>query len=83
MDVGGTSDPYVRVYICPDKLKTCETKVLKNTLNPVFNELFKFKVGPTSPRETSTSTSPIPLPPALSSDIQGVPPEVDGGDAGL
>lgn len=45
MDLGGTSDPYVRVYILPDKTRTCETKVLRNTLDPVFNEQFKFQVG--------------------------------------
>lgn len=45
MDLGGTSDPYVRVYILPDKTKTCETKVFRNTLVPVFNEQFKFQVG--------------------------------------
>lgn len=44
MDVGGSSDPYVKVYILPDKSRTCETKVLRNTLNPVFNEQFKFQV---------------------------------------
>ncbi|KAJ0029300.1 hypothetical protein NQD34_004297 [Periophthalmus magnuspinnatus] len=44
MDLGGSSDPYVRVYICPDKDKTCETKVLKNTLKPVFNEQFTFQI---------------------------------------
>lgn len=46
MDVGGTSDPYVKVYLLPDKTKTCETKVLKNTLNATFNETFTFQVGP-------------------------------------
>lgn len=44
MDLGGSSDPYVRVYVCPDKNKTCETKVLKNTLKPVFNEQFNFQI---------------------------------------
>lgn len=44
MDLGGSSDPYVKVYIIPDKNKTCETKVFKNTLNPVFNEQFNFPV---------------------------------------
>ncbi|XP_077373937.1 synaptotagmin VIII isoform X2 [Festucalex cinctus] len=44
MDLRGTSDPYVKVYILPDKTKTCETKVLKNTLNAVFNETFNFQV---------------------------------------
>ncbi|CAL8360424.1 unnamed protein product [Lota lota] len=44
MDLGGTSDPYVKVYICPSKTKTFETKVHRNTLTPVFNELFTFQV---------------------------------------
>lgn len=44
MDLDGASDPYVRVYILPDKTKTCETKVFRNTLEPVFNEQFKFQV---------------------------------------
>lgn len=46
MDLGGTSDPYVRVYILPEKSKTYETKVFRSTLNPVFNEQFTFQVGP-------------------------------------
>ncbi|CAL1592022.1 unnamed protein product [Knipowitschia caucasica] len=45
MDLGVSSDPYVKVYMCPDKNKTCETKVLKNTLKPVFNESFTFQVS--------------------------------------
>ncbi|XP_061898923.1 synaptotagmin VIII [Entelurus aequoreus] len=44
MDVGGNSDPYVKVYLLPDKTKTCETKVLKNRLDAVFNEHFDFQV---------------------------------------
>lgn len=44
MDMGGTSDPYVKVYIMPDKKKKFETKVHRKTLNPVFNETFVFKV---------------------------------------
>uniref|UniRef100_A0A671QVM9 Synaptotagmin-1-like n=1 Tax=Sinocyclocheilus anshuiensis TaxID=1608454 RepID=A0A671QVM9_9TELE len=35
MDLGGTSDPYVKVYILPKKSKTFETKVFRKTLNPV------------------------------------------------
>lgn len=45
MDSGGTSDPYVKVYILPSKTKTCETKVFRKTLNPVFNEQFKYQVN--------------------------------------
>ncbi|KAF7207668.1 synaptotagmin-2 isoform X1 [Nothobranchius furzeri] len=44
MDSGGTSDPYVRVLLHPDKKKKFDTKVHKKTLNPVFNETFVFKV---------------------------------------
>uniref|UniRef100_A0A672QM84 C2 domain-containing protein n=1 Tax=Sinocyclocheilus grahami TaxID=75366 RepID=A0A672QM84_SINGR len=43
MDSGGTSDPYVKVYILPNKSKTYETKVFRKTLNPVFNENFKYQ----------------------------------------
>uniref|UniRef100_A0A4W4ERU5 C2 domain-containing protein n=1 Tax=Electrophorus electricus TaxID=8005 RepID=A0A4W4ERU5_ELEEL len=44
MDSTGTSDPYVKVYILPNKSKTFETKVFRKTLNPVFNEQFKYRV---------------------------------------
>uniref|UniRef100_A0A8B9JAJ3 Synaptotagmin n=1 Tax=Astyanax mexicanus TaxID=7994 RepID=A0A8B9JAJ3_ASTMX len=44
MDMGGTSDPYVKVYLLPDKKKKFETKVHRKTLNPTFNEQFTFKV---------------------------------------
>ncbi|KAL7668516.1 hypothetical protein ACOME3_009214 [Neoechinorhynchus agilis] len=43
MDLGGTSDPYVKIYLIPDKKKKFETKVHRKTLNPVFNETFTFK----------------------------------------
>ncbi|KAI4888836.1 hypothetical protein NFI96_023946 [Prochilodus magdalenae] len=43
MDMGGTSDPYVKVYLLPDKKKKFETKVHRKTLNPTFNEQFTFK----------------------------------------
>ncbi|XP_008192465.2 synaptotagmin 1 isoform X1 [Tribolium castaneum] len=43
LDMGGTSDPYVKVYLLPDKKKKFETKVHRKTLSPVFNETFVFK----------------------------------------
>ncbi|XP_043252036.1 synaptotagmin 1 isoform X2 [Colletes gigas] len=43
LDMGGTSDPYVKVYLLPDKKKKFETKVHRKTLNPAFNETFTFK----------------------------------------
>lgn len=45
MDMCGTSDPYVKVYLMPEKKKKFETKVHRKTLNPIFNETFVFKVG--------------------------------------
>lgn len=40
------SDPYVKVYLLPDKTKSGKrkTKVKKHTLNPVFEEVLKFRV---------------------------------------
>lgn len=46
MDMSGTSDPYVKVYLLPEKKKKYETKVHRKTLNPVFNETFVFKNVP-------------------------------------
>ncbi|XP_062304665.1 synaptotagmin Va isoform X2 [Osmerus eperlanus] len=45
MDMGGTSDPYVKVYMLPDKKKKFETKVQRKNLCPVFNETFSFKIA--------------------------------------
>ena len=47
MDIGGTSDPYVKIYLLPREkhLKKQETKVHRKTLNPVFNETFKYEVS--------------------------------------
>ena len=46
MDIGGTSDPYVKIYLLPREkhLKKQETKVHRKTLDPVFNETFKYEV---------------------------------------
>ncbi|KAK2581887.1 hypothetical protein KPH14_002348 [Odynerus spinipes] len=46
LDMGGTSDPYVKVYLLPDKKKKFETKVHRKTLSPVFDETFTFKNVP-------------------------------------
>lgn len=49
MDVGGSSDPYVKLYLLPDKKKKFETKVHRKTLEPNFNETFTFKVNCNTP----------------------------------
>jgi len=45
MDLGGVSDPYVKVFLLPETkgIKKFETKVHRKTLNPFFNETFQFK----------------------------------------
>ncbi|KAG8257221.1 Synaptotagmin-9 [Homalodisca vitripennis] len=43
-DVTGSSDPYVKVYLLPDRKKKFQTKVHRKNLNPVFNETFIFSV---------------------------------------
>jgi hypothetical protein len=43
MDMGGTSDPYVRVTLLPDKKHRLETKIKRRTLNPRWNETFYFE----------------------------------------
>lgn len=67
LDMGGTSDPYVKVFLLPDKKKKYETKVQKKTLNPAFNETFTFKVGPAS--ITRTLCPPPVLSPGCCSPV--------------
>lgn len=55
LDMGGTSDPYVKVYLMPDKKKKFETKVHRKTLSPVFNETFTFKASPAREQVCITS----------------------------
>lgn len=42
-DVTGSSDPYIKVYLLPDRKKKFQTKVHRKNLNPVFNESFIFR----------------------------------------
>ncbi|XP_050355573.1 synaptotagmin-6-like isoform X2 [Nymphalis io] len=43
-DVLGSSDPYIKVFLLPDRKKKFQTKVHRKNLNPVFNETFLFSV---------------------------------------
>ncbi|KAJ8272306.1 hypothetical protein COCON_G00111650 [Conger conger] len=44
-DFSGTSDPYVKIYLLPDRKTKHQTKVHRKTLNPVFDEVFLFPVS--------------------------------------
>ena len=43
-DIIGKSDPYVRVYLMPGTHMELKTKIVKNNLNPVYNDEFTFTV---------------------------------------
>lgn len=38
----GGCDPYVKLQLLPDKRHKCKTRVLRKTLNPVYDETFTF-----------------------------------------
>ncbi|XP_063074096.1 synaptotagmin-10 [Engraulis encrasicolus] len=43
-DFTGTSDPYVKIYLLPERKKKFQTRVHRKTLNPTFDETFRFPV---------------------------------------
>ncbi|XP_045061079.1 synaptotagmin-7-like isoform X2 [Coregonus clupeaformis] len=45
-DFSGTSDPFVKLYLLPDKKHKLETKVKRKNLNPQWNETFLFEGFP-------------------------------------
>ncbi|XP_056268697.1 synaptotagmin-7b [Pseudoliparis swirei] len=55
MDIGGTSDPYVKVWLMnkDKRVEKKKTVVMKRCLNPVFNESFSFDVPAHVLRETT------------------------------
>ena len=42
-DFNGTSDPYVKILLLPDKRNKLTTKVKRKNLNPRWNETFLFE----------------------------------------
>ncbi|CAH1250346.1 SYT7 [Branchiostoma lanceolatum] len=45
-DFSGTSDPFVKICLLPDKKNKMETKVKRRNLNPHWNETFQFEGFP-------------------------------------
>ena len=45
MDILGKSDPFVQILLIPGKHVEMKTKVIKKNLNPVFDEIIKYKVS--------------------------------------
>ncbi|CAI5777850.1 synaptotagmin-6 isoform X2, partial [Podarcis lilfordi] len=43
-DLCGSSDPYVKIYLLPDRKCKFQTRVHRKTLNPTFDESFQFPV---------------------------------------
>ncbi|XP_077191075.1 synaptotagmin-6 isoform X2 [Paroedura picta] len=43
-DLCGSSDPYVKIYLLPDRKRKFQTRVHRKTLNPTFDECFQFPV---------------------------------------
>ncbi|XP_072419474.1 synaptotagmin-6-like isoform X1 [Chiloscyllium punctatum] len=44
-DFCGSSDPYVKIYLLPDRKRKLQTRVHRKTLNPTFDESFQFPVS--------------------------------------
>ncbi|XP_077289369.1 synaptotagmin-10-like [Arctopsyche grandis] len=44
-DMTGSSDPYIKAFLLPDRKKKFQTKVHRKNLNPVFNETFIFSIN--------------------------------------
>ncbi|XP_070541608.1 synaptotagmin-7-like [Ptychodera flava] len=45
-DFSGTSDPFVKIMLLPDKKHKLETKIKRKKLNPIWNETFLFEKFP-------------------------------------
>ena len=41
--ISGTSDPYVKILLLPDKYSKMSTSIKRRNLNPRWNEIFEFE----------------------------------------
>ena len=53
-DFSGTSDPYVKIMLLPDKKHKLQTNIKRKNLNPRWNELFAFEGFPYSKLQNRT-----------------------------
>lgn len=44
-DKDNLADPYIRIYLLPDRSNKKKTKMVKNSLNPVFDETFEWPMA--------------------------------------
>ncbi len=56
-DFSGTSDPFVKIYLLPDRKHKLETKIKRKNLNPHWNETFLFEGVSSSNDSLKTSLS--------------------------
>ncbi|NXP14919.1 SYT7 protein, partial [Thinocorus orbignyianus] len=64
-DFSGTSDPFVKIYLLPDKKHKLETKVKRKNLNPHWNETFLFEGRAWGGLPENVPLGMVPFPPAL------------------
>ncbi|NXN99716.1 SYT7 protein, partial [Rhinopomastus cyanomelas] len=80
-DFSGTSDPFVKIYLLPDKKHKLETKVKRKNLNPHWNETFLFEGPP--PGHLTVGEGPNPArSPLVGSSPTGEPLWVPQGSRG-
>jgi len=55
-DFSGTSDPYVKIMLLPDRKHQMISNIKRKSLNPHWNELFAFEGYTTTATATATAT---------------------------